>query len=35
VRSVLFVVDTINTSPSTSGTLWISDAALGVGNADR
>jgi hypothetical protein len=35
VRSVLFVVDTINTSPSTRGTLWISDAALGVGNTDR
>src|SRR6185436_18743197 len=25
IRSVLFVVDTINTSPSTRGTLWISE----------
>lgn len=35
VRSVLFVVDTLNTRPSTTGSLWISNAALGVGRADR
>jgi hypothetical protein len=35
VRSVLFVVDTINTATSTAGTLWVSEAALGVGNPER
>ena len=31
VRSVLFVVDTLNTAPSSRGSLWLSDVALGVG----
>jgi hypothetical protein len=35
VRSVLFVVDTINTSPGTAGTFWVSDVALGVGETGK
>lgn len=35
VRSVLFVIDTLNTRPSTTGTLWLSDVALGVGKTER
>jgi len=35
VRSVLFVVDTINTSPGTAGTFWVSDVALGVGELGK
>jgi hypothetical protein len=29
VRSILFVVDTTNTKPGSSGRLWIRTAALG------
>ena len=35
IRSVLFVVDTLNAGPSTRGTLWLSDVALGVGQTER
>jgi hypothetical protein len=28
LRTVLFVVDTTNTKPGTSGTVWISDARV-------
>ena len=35
VRSVLFVVDTLNNVPSSRGTIWLSDLALGVGQAER
>jgi hypothetical protein len=35
VRAVLFVVDTVNTSPGTAGKLWVSKPALGVGDPDR
>ena len=35
VRSVLFVVDTLNARPGTSGQVWISTPVLGVGQADR
>jgi hypothetical protein len=31
VRGVLFVVDTVNTSPGASGTIWLKDIALGIG----
>jgi len=34
INSVLFVVDTLNTSPGSSGHLWISAPALGVGRID-
>lgn len=30
LHSVLFVVDTVNSLPGSSGTLWLSDVALGV-----
>ncbi len=30
VQALLFVVDTINTTPGTSGTLWISDVRMGL-----
>jgi hypothetical protein len=30
VRTVLFVVDTVNTAPGREGTVWISDVALGT-----
>jgi hypothetical protein len=30
IGSLLFVVDTVNTRPGTSGTIWISDVTLGV-----
>ena len=33
VRAVLFVVDTVNTMPGTSGTIWLSGVALGVGKS--
>jgi hypothetical protein len=29
VDSLLFVVDTVNTSPGTSGTIWLSNVAIG------
>ena len=32
LRSVLFVVDTLNARPSDHGTIWLSDVALGVGS---
>ena len=35
IRSVLFVVDTLNAKPSTRGTIWLSDVALGVGKTER
>jgi hypothetical protein len=35
VRSVLFVVDTLNATPSTNGSLWLSDVGLGVGRTER
>lgn len=35
LRSVLFVIDTLNARPSTRGTLWLSDVALGVGRTER
>ncbi len=35
LRSVLFVVDTLNALPGTKGTITLSDAALGVGNPER
>jgi hypothetical protein len=35
VRSLLFVVDTINASPGTTGTFWVSDVALGVGEVGK
>lgn len=35
IQSVLFVVDTVNTSPGTKGTFWLSGVALGVGNTER
>jgi hypothetical protein len=35
VRSVLFVIDTLNAAPGTRGTLWLSRAGLGVGNTER
>ncbi|MEZ5319651.1 MAG: CehA/McbA family metallohydrolase [Vicinamibacterales bacterium] len=31
INSLLFVVDTVNTSTGAEGTVWIRDAALGVG----
>jgi hypothetical protein len=35
LRSVLFVVDTLNATPGTRGSIWLSNVALGVGRADR
>jgi hypothetical protein len=35
VHAVLFVVDTVNTTPGAQGSVWLSGAALGVGNPDR
>ena len=35
VQSVLFVVDTMNTAPGTSGTIWLRDVRLGVGAVER
>jgi hypothetical protein len=35
VRSVLFVIDTLNAAPGTRGTLWLSRVGLGVGNTER
>jgi hypothetical protein len=32
VRSVLFVIDTLNTAPATQGSVWVSDAQLRVGD---
>ncbi len=34
IGSVLFVVDTLNTLPGSSGTVWISDARLETGPAE-
>jgi hypothetical protein len=30
IQSLLVVVDTVNTAPGTSGTLWLSNVALGI-----
>jgi hypothetical protein len=30
IESLLFVVDTVNTPPGSSGTVWLSDVALGI-----
>jgi hypothetical protein len=35
VQSVLFVVDTLNASPGSAGTIFLSGVALGVGDPDR
>jgi hypothetical protein len=35
LQNVLFVVDTLNAFPGTKGTIWLTDAALGVGNTQR
>jgi hypothetical protein len=35
VRSVLFVIDTLNATPGTRGTVWLSHVGLGVGNTER
>lgn len=35
LRSVLFVVDTLNAAPDTRGSIWLSNVALGVGRAER
>lgn len=35
IHSVLFVVDTVNTRPGSSGTVWLSDVALGVNRLDQ
>lgn len=35
LRTVLFVVDTLNSRPSTRGTIWLSDVSLGVGQTER
>lgn len=35
VKTVLFVVDTVNSSPGTIGTVWLSEVTLGVGKTDR
>jgi hypothetical protein len=32
IKTVLFVVDTVNTSPGSSGTFWLSGVKLGVGD---
>lgn len=34
INSLLFVIDTVNTSPGTGGTLWLSEPALGIGRVD-
>jgi hypothetical protein len=31
IQSLLFVVDTLNTAPGMSGTIWLRDVRLGVG----
>jgi hypothetical protein len=33
VQSILFVVDTVNAQPGSSGTVWISGVTLGLGDA--
>jgi hypothetical protein len=35
LRSVLFVMDTLNAFPGTKGTITLTEVALGVGNAER
>jgi hypothetical protein len=30
IQSLLVVVDTVNTAPGSSGTLWLSNVALGI-----
>jgi hypothetical protein len=32
---VLFVIDTLNATPGTRGTVWLSHVGLGVGNTER
>jgi hypothetical protein len=35
IQSLLVVVDTVNTAPGTSGTLWLSNVALGIDRLRR
>src|SRR5262249_29144165 len=35
VKTVLFVVDTLNTSPGSSGTVFLSNVTLGVGDVGK
>jgi hypothetical protein len=35
VQTVLFVVDTLNTTPGSEGTIWIFDPKVGVGGEER
>lgn len=35
VQSVLFVIDTINTAPGTTGTVWFSGVLLGLGDPQK
>ena len=35
VQSVLFVIDTVNTAPGTTGTVWFSGVLLGLGDPQK
>lgn len=35
IQSLLFVVDTVNAHPGTSGSFWIADVELGIDQLDR
>lgn len=35
VQAVLFVVDTVNTTPGAGGSVWLSGVTLGLGDVDR